>query len=512
VISAVDRDPGLQLLIAHGYVIAAVDVRGGGASFGTYAGTFSPEETRDAYELTEWFAAQPWCDGNIGMYGGSYLGITQLMAASEAPPHLKAIFPQVAAFDLFSFVREGGIYREGFIQLWGDLTKRLDTEVPPVPVDGDEDGLRLKKAVVQHAGNWDVIRELEKNRFRDDGALASLDRDMPSARIEAINASGIPIYACSGWYDIYTRDPFQMFANFTNPVKVMMGPWPHGYWNDQLAEERGRLVNSERLRWFDYWLKGIRNGILDEPPIHYAVIRTPGESWDWRTADSWPPAAEPAVYYFQPGPSGSVASVNDGRLAFDPPGPAAASDAYAVDYSATSGEQTRWHCGAGVELNYPDMAANDRKVLTYTSDILEEDITVVGHPLLTLFLSSNAEDADILVYLEEVDAEGRSFYITEGQLRASCRALGAPPYDNLGLPFHPVSKDDVRKLEPGKPAELVVDLLPVSNIFDKGHRIRVAVAGADAGMARVLRYDPPPAIRLHRGGRLASRIQLPILR
>ena len=242
--SEVDINPGMQLLIRHGYIVAAVDVRGGGASFGRYMGTFSPEETRDAYELTEWFAAQPWCDGNIGMYGGSYLGITQLMAASEAPPHLKAIFPRVAGFDLITFVNDGGIYREGFINLWGNLTRRLDTEVPPVPVDEDTNRKMLEEAVGQHSENWDVIEELKNLQFRDDETTAALAANMPSAKIEAINKSAIPIYISSGWYDIYTRDPFQMFANFTSPTKVLMGPWPHGYWNEVLSKERNRIVNT----------------------------------------------------------------------------------------------------------------------------------------------------------------------------------------------------------------------------------------------------------------------------
>ena len=107
VYSLVDRRAFLQLLVQHGYIVAAVDVRGSGASYGRYKGVYSEAETRDAYEMTEWFAAQPWCDGNVGMYGGSYLGMAQYMAASQAPPHLKAIFPSMAGFDLYSLFYTG---------------------------------------------------------------------------------------------------------------------------------------------------------------------------------------------------------------------------------------------------------------------------------------------------------------------------------------------------------------------------------------------------------------------
>jgi len=508
--SEVDRSRGLQLLIKHGYVVAAVDVRGSGASYGRYRGTFSPEETRDAYELTEWFAAQPWCDGNIGMYGASYLGITQLMAAGEAPPHLKAIFPEVAAFDLFTFVLDGGIYREGFIQLWGDLTRQLDTEVPPVPVDEDPERTMLNEAVGQHRENWDIIQEMKDVRYRDEGIAADFSNNMPSARVEAINRAGIPIYICGGWYDIYARDPFQMFTNFTVPVKVVIGPWPHGYWNDAVGRERSRIVNAERLRWFDYWLKGIDNGIMDEPPINYSVVREPGASWTWRQADSWPPEAEKVVYYFWGGESGTIDSVNDGILSPATPGAEEASDAYEADYGANTGQQTRWHSGVGVDLHYPDMTENDRRGLTYTTDVLVEDVVVIGHPIVKLYASSSADDADFFLFLEEVDEDGTSHYISEGQLRASCRALGDPPYNNMNLPFHPVSKDSVLKHEADEPVELILDLLPVANVFDAGNRMRVTVTCADAHVSRALKLAPPPTVRIFRSRGRLSHVEFPI--
>jgi len=510
VYSEVDVNPGMQLLLRHGYIVSAVDVRGGGASFGRYMGVFSPEETRDAYEFTEWFAAQPWCDGNIGMYGGSYLGITQLMAAGEAPPHLKAIFPRVAAFDLITFVLDGGIYREGFIDLWGSLTRRLDSEIPPVPVDEDPDRMMLEEAVAQHADNWDVIEEMKNLQFRDEENMSALADNMPSAKIEAINGSGIPIYASSGWYDIYTRDPFQMFANFTNPVKVLMGPWPHGYWNDTLSRERGRIVNTEQLRWFDYWLKGTENGIMDEPPINYAVIKTPGREWTWREAESWPPESEKTPYYFSGGESGTIDSVNDGILTMEQPQKAESSDTYTADYGANSGEHTRWHNGAGVELDYPDMSGNDRRGLTFTSDVLKEDITVIGHPIVKLHASASTDDTDFFIYLEEVDEEGYSQYITEGQARASLRSLGEPPYNNLGLPFRPARSGGVQKLTPGEPVVIILDLLPVANVFDAGSRIRVSVTCADSHVSRALKFSPPATVKIFHSRDLPSQIILPV--
>jgi putative CocE/NonD family hydrolase len=109
VITQVDMNPWLQEVIKHGYVVGVVDCRGGGASYGARPGSFSQIEARDTYEITEWFAEQKWCNGNIGMFGRSVMGITQYMCAGMAPPHLKCIFPEMSMFDTYSFVYPGGV-------------------------------------------------------------------------------------------------------------------------------------------------------------------------------------------------------------------------------------------------------------------------------------------------------------------------------------------------------------------------------------------------------------------
>jgi len=510
--SMVDRSDHLKVMLRHGYVVAAVNVRGGGASFGRYEGVFSPRETRDAYEITEWLAAQPWCDGNIGMYGASYLGITQFKAASLAPPHLKAIFPSMAAFDLFTLMRGGGIYREGFLNLWGDLTHKLDNEIPPVPVDDDPEGILAAQAVARHHDNWDVLEQSAKAVFRDGKVWTEeFEPANPSAFIDEVNASGVAVYIWAGIYDIWARDAFQWFANLTGPKKLTIGTWPHNVWTEAANQEHARLLTGELLRWYDYWLKGIDNGIMDEAPLHYGVLEGP-DDWSWHAADTWPlPRAEAAPFYFGEGPVGSIASANDGFLSRKAPKTGGAYDAAAVDFTATSGTQTRWANAAGVPMEYPDMAAMDKKGLTYTTEPLAADMTVTGHPLVRLFVTSDQPDGDFYVFLEEVDTEGVSHYVTEGRLRASRRALGEAPYDNLGLPYFPISKDNQLMLTPGEPVELFFDLHPVSNLFDAGHRIRVTVTGADAGNSEIYLKDRRPTVKVFRGPGAASRILLPVI-
>ena len=304
VLSIVDVSPDLQLLVHHGYVVAAVGVRGSGASYGRYTGIFSPEETRDAYDIIEWLATQPWSDGNVGMYGGSYLGITQYRAAGEGHPALKAIFPNVAAFDLHEITHSGGIYRDDFIEHWGKLTRDLDVNVAAPVVDGDVEGVQRAEAVAEHQGNWDVIDELAAARYRDhDTPSYASKRNSPSQQLLAINSGFVPAYHWGGWYDTFIKDTLRWYVNYSAPQKVGIGPWSHGAssWGDDndatRREERIALRSIEQLRWFDHWLKGIENGIMNEHPIHYVQMDSPGTG-SWHSTNGWPHPQETRVRYF----------------------------------------------------------------------------------------------------------------------------------------------------------------------------------------------------------------------
>jgi putative CocE/NonD family hydrolase len=518
--SMVDAREDLQLLVRHGYIVAAVQVRGGGASFGTYQGLFSEAETDDAREMIEWFATQPWSDGNVGMYGGSYLGITQYMAASEGHPALKAIFPNVAGLDMYDQLYPGGVYRSDMIGHWGGLTRNLDIEWPAPPVQGDEDGTPLlRAAIAEHENNWDVEKEYGAGTFRDHDVptLTWLEHG-PTGVLQELDAARVSAYHWNAWYDIFVLDALLFWANYDGPQKLGIGAWSHGAMPDSaLMAERARLETIEQLRWFDYWLKGIDNGIMDEPPIHYAVMNDPGD-WNWASSEVWPIAeAEEAQFFFAEGPTGSVESVNDGLLTLEPTAGVAASDTpsdvYEVDLTTTTGTTTRWDnaVGAAPLMIYADLAPNDRKSLTYTTPPLEEDLTVIGHPIVTLWMRSSTNDGDIIVLLEEVDEEGVARYVTEGVLRASHRRLGEAPWDdNIGLPFQRSFREDRELLPAGEPAELVMDLLPTSTVFNAGKRIRVTIMGADADNLQL--PEAAPTYRVYRGGAYPSRIVLPAAR
>jgi putative CocE/NonD family hydrolase len=504
-----------ESMIKRGYVLAVADVRGSGASFGSWQGIWTKEESQDAYEITEWLAAQPWCNGNIGMMGGSYLGITQLMAAGTNPPHLKAIFPVVALFDIYPVGFHGGVFYDDLIRHWSELTRIMDTESVAAPVDEDEDQALLKEAVKEHLTSRSLLEIISPLRFRNSrdevtGVLPYYEWH-PAAFVKEINQSRVPMYLWCGWFDAFTKDGFLMCRNFKNPRKMAIGASSHAPRDPEISRQIYPVAAVEQLRWFDYWLKGIDNGIMDEPSIRYHVMKSPKNN-EWRSAKQWPlPNEMPTRYYFYAGPSGSVKSTNDGKLTPEMPQSASGKDDYTVDYTTTTGEATRWDNAVGGEFEYPDMTQNDERALTYTTDVLAEDVEVTGHPVVHLWISSTASDGDFFVYLEEVDKQGKSYYISEGTLRASHRALHKPYYDNLGLPFHRSYEEDVAELIPGEPVELAFDLQPTSNVFNAGNRIRITVTCADKDNALTPELTPPPTVSVYRNTEHASCIILPVI-
>lgn len=504
------------LFVRYGYVVAIADVRGAGASFGVDLGPFSKQETEDSHHLIQWLARRQWSTGKVGMFGLSYLGITQLKAASTKPPALKAIFPQVAFWDMYSFVYQNGVFLDDFLRVWGDANVLLDANIllkkahiyPTARVDADEDGSMRKAASLMHGANYNVFEEAMHARFRDSvdsNGVCIWEANSPHSYRRDIEDSNVAIYTLGGWFDGFTRDIFIPFLTLSNPQKVVVGPWDH-------ISRSGFDMAMEHIRWFDYHLKGIQNGIMDEPPItYYTINATPGT--EWRTSWTWPPRGQrPNAYYLREGKSGSIKSVNDGILSPEKPSRMDVFDQYQVDYSTTTGKKSRWYATAGLPFEMPDRTPQDKKALTYTTEPLDGDLEVTGNPVVNLWISASTADVDVFVYLEDVDVNGFSHYVTEGKIRASMRAVSYPPYAFMGLPFHRCNAEDVDYLEPGEPVKLSFALLATSYVFRAGHRIRITITGADKDNFYTPERPIPPTINLFRSKSMPSHVILPITR
>ncbi|UYQ60930.1 CocE/NonD family hydrolase [Streptomyces peucetius] len=505
VLTKLDSQPWLKEMLRNEYVVVVVDSRGSGASEGTRRIEFSHEEAEDAFEVTEWIAARPWSSGRVGMYGLSYSGINQLLAAATAPPHLTAILPQMAMFDLYEFLRPGGVFRDDFARNWSDLVRGLDTRAGAAGTGEGPEG--PAGYLAGHQENADVFGQAAALEFRDSvepvTGLAPYRDVSPATALDAVSASGIPVCHLGGWHDIWARDTTLWFRNLDNPQRMVIGPWSHNNWkNEDLAREH--------LRWYDHWLKGVDNGVMAEPPVRYFTMGA-GAATGWKTADTWPPsAARPKELCFGGGPSGTIRSVNDGVLAGTGTPAEDDGDAYTVDYSTTSGRTTRWSDGYAGGFHY-DLTPNDRKALTYTSAVQSEDLEVTGHPLVHLWVTSTHSDGAFFVHLSEVDEQGESHYVTEGVLRASYRGSGPAPFDRMGLPYQPGTRDALAPLPPGEPVELVIDLHPTSYAFSAGRRLRVSITCCDRDNARVEEITPAPVVTVHRGARHPSRVVLPVV-
>ncbi len=491
------RTPWLKNMVEHGYAVIVVERPGTGASFGTWDPT---HETggQEASAIMNWIAAQPWSNGKIGMYGDSFQAMIQMAAAAQGNTHLKAIFPTSAPLEMYNGITyPGGVYNTAFNAFFKWATSFLQADTV-TPVDSDKDGQLLARAQAERARSLpETINFAKDYPYRDSvGPLKIKIWEGPSALypfIERINRAGVPIYLTNGWFDIFTAEMFFWYKNLTVPRRLIVRPLDHSEIEKNSLDDLD--FGAEAHRWFDYWLKGIDNGIMKEPPIHYYSMEAAKKGM-WRTAIEWPPAGRKSSrFYFAGGKTGSIDSANDGFLLTSPPADRAASAIYTVDYTMSTGRHSRWSA-VNWARQYPDMRANDKKGLTYTTAPLKEDLDVTSHPVVRLWLTTDASELDVFVYLEDVDPSGRSDYITEGVLRATHRKLGRAPFDNLGLPFQSHYQSDQTPIPAGEPFEMIFSLLPTSYKFPQGHRVRITIAFADADNFATPAISPAPQVGL----------------
>jgi putative CocE/NonD family hydrolase len=325
---------------------------------------------------------------------------------------------------------------------------------------------------------------------------------------DPIERAGTPFQVWASWLDGGTSSgAVHRFMSWRNPQRIMIGAWSHGGRRNAnpylladapLDPDRENLV-LEDICFFDRYLKGIENGITDRRLIYYTL----GED-KWKSTVAWPPAGSVRRHwYFR----------EAGKLSTDAPTTASGEDPYVVDFAATTGTANRWRTQlGGADVVYPDRAEEDRRLLTYTTPPLADDVEITGEPVVKLYLSSTATDGAFFVYLEDIDPTGRVTYITEGILRAMHRkvAAGGPPYRSEA-PYHSFKRKDALPLVPGVVTELHFGLIPTSVLIRAGHRVRVAIAGADKDTFARIPETGTPTIRMMRNRTYASFIDLPVM-
>ena len=509
--------------LANGYAWVGMDARGTGASTGHWAAPWTENEISDYAEVMDWVIRQPWSNGRLGAVGISYNGTSAEMMAHTKHPALKAVIPMFSLFDLYPDIAyPGGIHLSWFIENWTHGNHALDTnqvhkeKIFPLlvrllsrgvqPVDDDSDREQLRAAIAQRSNNWNTYHGVTSAPFRGDWLIHlpgdTFDDLSPHAHLEAVAESNVAVYSYGGWFDgAYPRACVNRYLSLKNPNRrLTLGAWNHGGSHNCTPTVRQPTQFNhfaEMIRFFDTYVKGIETHLQDEPPIHYYTM----VEEKWKSAESWPPLAQEKTLYFHAG----------NQLLADMPAENKAADSYQANYQTGTGNHARWNSliGGGV-VTYADRSALEPALLTYTSAALEQDTEVTGHPLVRLFIASSTTDAQVFVYLEDVTPNGQVHLVTEGQLRAIHRKASVAPYQTP-VPYHAFTRADAQPLIPNETIKLVIDLLPTSYLFQRGHRLRVSIAGADKDHFEIPN-TPPPLFTIQRSHTYASAIILPVVK
>ena len=463
-----------DFFVPRGYVHVIANCRGTSGSGGTF-GFFDEQERRDMHDLIEWAALQPWSNGEVGMIGISYFACTQMEAAVERPPHLRAIVPIAGTFDLYQSALHNGLLSSGFVtpflymigmtsghtnKLWRSrlldavrallLTPAIHKKFETANGEAAIAGLKVLLKLHHDPHPWDdlwrtvaIERPCRDVWWEDRNLLPLLDR------------VDIPVYLGCDWQNVplhllHTFTALERLKNSPHVQVAMLGPyglaWP---WES---------LHIEALAWFDHWLKGQDTGILDGPRIRYVVPEADG----WRTANVWPvPEAAHVAYALR---VDGALSINDGD----------------------SGDRTYMNLGAG--LNRPKPSETDPPMfLAWTSETLERDLDIVGPIELQLDAKCTAPDTAFIAVLQDVDEAGKVTDITQGYLRAGLRAVdeaasrpGAPVLPCIAFEAVPI----------GEKVRYRIPLVPNARRLKAGHRLRLYLTSDDqsAGVPSMLEF------------------------
>ncbi len=421
-----------------GYAFVVQDVRGKGKSAGFYDAFANDIE--DGYDTVEAMAVQPWSNGRVGITGVSAMGITSNLAAIAAPPHLKAAYVVVAPNETFRTSFLGG-----------------------VPEDKDLVGWLKGQGVAE-----DVIRRAANNSVR----TVFADRQGPGAALRYVN---IPVWNVGGWYDIFNTGSVENFEVLQHRgakgargnQRLTMGPFGHGELSGDLAypgeDSLGGVLTGGRndIRWFDHWLKGADNGVMDEPPVEAFMMAAarkgaPSPKNRWIKAGDWPLAHREVRYFLGEGLTLSTAAPRAAQAKasyrFDPRNPA-----------PTVG---------GANLTFARGPMDQRVIkgrqdyLRFQTPVLDRDVAIAGPVSVELYASTDGPDTDFEAKLVDVYPDGYEALVLDAPIRARYRKGRMA--------------DDDTPMTPGAPEKLTLDLWNTALTFEKGHRIALHVTSSNS--------------------------------
>ncbi|MDL5155645.1 CocE/NonD family hydrolase [Actinomycetospora termitidis] len=483
-------------VVAEGYVHVIGDVRGSGASEGEHVGNYNAGGVslgEDAYDVIEWVAAQPWCDGNVGMIGISYFGSMQILAAAERPPHLKAIFVSGGHYDFYETTYHGGILwfmpraaREGrggdsgwaftdrmrsrMLEAYSpeEIAKRVAERLADPDIAAWPNLVHLLHYPTHHEAWFDIVLNEVDGDWYEERNPVNLARDID-----------VPVYLQINQGRGWTVDGhLELFEVLQGPKKLVVGPYPPMQSRPWVEE------HDEMFRWYEYWLKGVDNGVMDTPAVSVSVEGSP----EVVTAEQWPPK-EIDYRSLHLRPRGGLTPEPE------PMGP---------DHAAPDGF-----------YQAPLTVTNLVEVISWRTAPFREATEMIGTGAAHLFLEIDQPDTNIILRLFDAAPDGHRQLVTTGYLKASHRELDDRTTE--GDPYHPHTR--AVPVEPGVVEEYVVRLYPFATVFRPGHRLVVELSNAEPLADAHNALLPPDAFhlpvgrpvthRVHRDARHPSRLVLP---
>jgi putative CocE/NonD family hydrolase len=486
------RETGpVEWYINHGYAYVHADARGTGKSEGVY-GLLDKAEQQDLYDVIEWIAEQSWSNGKVGGIGQSYYAMSQWFMAIENPPHLACIAPYDGLIDPYrDSVYIGGVYGEFFAN-WYNMVRANNLH----RAAGDESGREIAP---------DLANEIMRHQTFDDW----WQERTAHLRLPEID---VPVLSVGAWgkVGLHLRGNILAYEELTAPKRLVVT----GAANVSEAVhlfDQPEFHDQFFLPFYDHHLKGIDNGVMDQPPVDIFVRGTNA----YRPENEWPlERAEYVPYYLSGDESGSVTSLNDGSLSKDAPSEKNSETHY--DYPNHD-----WALGVVKMGKFgPDPVGG---VLTFATPPLETDTEITGPILLELYASSDQPDTDFIIKLSdqspqanEERAKGKQpafSTITKGWRKASHRDKN-PGRSSEYRPYYKHEKPEA--LVPGEVYKYEIEIHPTSHVFKAGHRIRLEIANGDSPLTDAPfthQYLPHKVGRdtIHHGADYPSRLLLPFI-
>ncbi len=463
-------------LAAHGYIVVMQDTRG---RFGS-GGEFYPfrNESADGYDTVEWAAQLDQSNGKVGMFGGSYVGATQMLAAMAVPPHLIAVFPYVTASEYYDgWTYQNGAWMQWFSSSWTSGlaidTLRRQAESTQAPKDW-VNTLPLRDYAILGSPQSSSLAPY----FRDWLSHERDDEYWQQWRVsDAYPRMTIMGLHAGGWHDLFLKGSIKNYTGLHQQAstaearagqRLIVGPWAHAPTSPEgkigdvvFGKDAVQDNTAATLKWFDYSLKGIKNEYATDAPVRLFIMGTNV----WRNEQEFPLARTRYTKYYLQSTKGANSVSGDGVLSVTAP---VAETKDEFDYDPQNPVRTiggRLCCGQAIPPGPADQRPNESRsdVLVFSTPPLTEDTEVTGFITLELYASTSTVDTDFTALLVDVDESGYARFLTDGIVRARYRE----------------NTKQASPVTPGKIYQYTIDLWATANVFKTGHRIRLYVSSSN---------------------------------